>query len=189
MREGVIIKYNKEFVKGNQYLDINSYDGKAFQQEVKSYYWQSREIFNIIAPMVEYIKKEVDLKLLNRDVEINPDVKKFILTDKILYGKGSIVERLIPYQRQYNALRNRNIEYLNRLTYPCLFVEDGSVDIDSLEEEGLHPGKILVYRQGATIPEIKVTSTIEFYNKLKEEAEEVKQEMWNIVYNYLENNF
>ncbi|MEG1663649.1 MAG: hypothetical protein RR338_06650, partial [Clostridia bacterium] len=31
-------------------------------------------------------------------------------------------------------------------------VEDGSVDTDNLEEEGLCPGKILVYRQGSTPP-------------------------------------
>lgn len=33
-----------------------------------------------------------------------------------------------------------------------MLVEDGSVDIDNLEEEGLAPGKILVYRQGAIPP-------------------------------------
>lgn len=31
-------------------------------------------------------------------------------------------------------------------------VEDGSVDVDELAEEGLMPGKILVYRQGSTPP-------------------------------------
>jgi hypothetical protein len=35
-----------------------------------------------------------------------------------------------------------------------LTVEDGSVDTDDLEEEGMSPGKILIYRQGATKPEI-----------------------------------
>ena len=33
-----------------------------------------------------------------------------------------------------------------------LCVEDGSVDLDSLEQEGLQDGKILVYRQGARPP-------------------------------------
>ncbi len=33
-----------------------------------------------------------------------------------------------------------------------LCVEDGSVDIDSLENDGLHDGKVLVYRQGSTPP-------------------------------------
>jgi hypothetical protein len=33
-------------------------------------------------------------------------------------------------------------------------VEDGSVDVDDLAEDGLSPGKILVYRQGAKAPEL-----------------------------------
>jgi hypothetical protein len=33
-----------------------------------------------------------------------------------------------------------------------LCVEDGSVDLDALEREPLRDGKILVYRQGATLP-------------------------------------
>lgn len=65
----------------------------------------------------------------------------------------SMINRLIPIQRAYNAVKNRKQEYLNRLTMGVLAVEDGSVDIDNLEEEGLAPGKILVYRQGASAPE------------------------------------
>jgi hypothetical protein len=34
-----------------------------------------------------------------------------------------------------------------------LAVEDGSVDVDELAEEGLSPGKILVYRQGGNAPQ------------------------------------
>ena len=47
-----------------------------------------------------------------------------------------------------------------------LCVEDGSVDIDDLEE-GLHDGKVVVYRQGATPPfvlEINKSSDV-YYNK------------------------
>ena len=67
------------------------------------------------------------------------------------WGK-SLIERLIPIQRAYNAVKNRKHEFLNRLTLGVLAVEDGSVDIENLEEEGLAPGKILVYRQGANAP-------------------------------------
>jgi hypothetical protein len=35
-----------------------------------------------------------------------------------------------------------------------LAVEDGSVDTDELAEEGLMPGKVLVYRQGSKVPEM-----------------------------------
>lgn len=69
------------------------------------------------------------------------------------FGK-SVVERLIPVQRAYNAVKNRKHEYLNRISMGCVAVEDGSVDVDELTEEGLAPGKVLVYRQGGNPPEM-----------------------------------
>lgn len=66
----------------------------------------------------------------------------------------SVVDRLIPLQRAYNAVRNRKHEYFNRAVMNVLAVEDGSVDTDALEMEGLSPGKVLVYRQGSKVPEI-----------------------------------
>ncbi len=65
---------------------------------------------------------------------------------------SSIVDRLIPIQRAYNAVRNRKHEFLNRLSMGVLTVEDGATDADALTEEGLPPGKVLVYRQGAKPP-------------------------------------
>lgn len=65
---------------------------------------------------------------------------------------ASVVDRLIPLQRAYNAVRNRKHEFLNRLSMGVVTVEDGSVDTDELAEEGLCPGKILVYRQGSQPP-------------------------------------
>lgn len=64
----------------------------------------------------------------------------------------SIIERLIPVQRAYNAIKNRKHEFVNRLSMGVLSVEDGSVDLDNLEDEGLCPGKVLVYRQGSIAP-------------------------------------
>jgi hypothetical protein len=69
------------------------------------------------------------------------------------YGT-SMVERAIPVQRAYNAVKNRKHEFLNRIAMGVLTVEDGSVDTDNLESEGLSPGKILVYRQGSTPPRL-----------------------------------
>lgn len=66
----------------------------------------------------------------------------------------SIVDRLIPIQRAYNAVRNRKHEYFNRSVMNVLAVEDGSIDTEALEDEGLSPGKILVYRQGSKVPEV-----------------------------------
>ena len=72
----------------------------------------------------------------------------------------SVVDRLIPLQRAYNAVRNRKHEYFNRSVMNVLAVEDGSVDTDALEMEGLSPGKVLVYRQGSKIPEIMQNPTL-----------------------------
>lgn len=66
----------------------------------------------------------------------------------------SIIDRLIPVQRAYNAVKNRKYEFLNRLSMGVLTVEDGSIDTDELSEEGLLPGKVLVYRQGGKPPEM-----------------------------------
>ncbi len=64
----------------------------------------------------------------------------------------SVVDRMIPLQRAYNAVRNRKHEFLNRLTAGVVAVEDGSVDAEDLAEDGLYPGKVLVYRQGSAPP-------------------------------------
>ena len=64
----------------------------------------------------------------------------------------TVIERCIPVQRAYNAVKNRKIEFLNRLASGVLAVEEGSVDLDQLEDEGLAPGKILVYRSGSSSP-------------------------------------
>lgn len=64
----------------------------------------------------------------------------------------SVVERIIPVQRAYNTVKNRKHEFMNRMAVGVMAVEDGSVDTDDLEEEGLPPGKVVVYRQGSTPP-------------------------------------
>ena len=66
----------------------------------------------------------------------------------------SIIERMIPIQRAFNAVKNRKHEYLNRMTMGVLAVEDGSVDIENLEEDGLSPGKVLIVRQGGRMPQM-----------------------------------
>lgn len=81
-----------------------------------------------------------------------PFVRQVCLEQSGSFWGSSIIERIIPVQRAYNAVKNRKHEYLNRLSMGVLTVEDGSVDVDNLEEEGLSPGKILVYRQGSNAP-------------------------------------
>lgn len=64
----------------------------------------------------------------------------------------SIIDRCIPVQRAYNAIKNRKIEYLARFSAGVLAVEEGSVDTEALEDEGLPPGKVVVYRAGSSAP-------------------------------------
>lgn len=66
----------------------------------------------------------------------------------------SIIERLIPLQRAYNAVKCRKHEFLNRISMGVLAVEDGSIDTDLLDGEWLTPGKVIVYRQGASLPKL-----------------------------------
>ncbi len=73
---------------------------------------------------------------------------------------NSIVERLIPVQRAFNAVKNRKHEFLNRLSMGIMTVEDGSCDVEDLESEGLPPGKVLVYRQGSKAPEMLNETTM-----------------------------
>ncbi len=83
-----------------------------------------------------------------------PFVRQVALEQAGCFWGTSMVERCIPIQRAYNAVKNRKHEFLNRLSMGVLMVEDGSVDTDSLQEEGLSPGKILVYRQGSAKPQL-----------------------------------
>ncbi len=85
-----------------------------------------------------------------------------------------VIDRLIPVQRAYNAVRNRKHEFLNRLSMGVLTVEDGSVDTDELTEEGLLPGKVLVYRQGGKAPEMLDCGSVP--NEFKDEEEWLEKE-------------
>jgi len=90
----------------------------------------------------------------------------------------SVIERLIPIQRAYNEVRNRKHEYFNRVSMGVLAVESGSVDTDALEQDGLSPGKVLVYRQGSKIPEIMETPDIN--NNFDSEEERLLDEFKTI---------
>ncbi len=89
-----------------------------------------------------------------------PFVKQESLVKAGSFFGVSIIERLIPVQRAFNAVKNRKHEFLNRLSMGVMTVEDGSIDVDDLSEDGLSPGKVLVYRQGSKAPEIMADMTM-----------------------------
>ena len=113
----------------NNFLVINK-EGKIEEFE-KQCFWQERKVYNRIMPLIEVIKSKY------------PSI-----SDSKLYGSKGLVNLLVPIQRAYNDLKNRKHEYLNRLMLGVIVVEDGSIDTDSLEDEGLSAGKVLIYRQG-----------------------------------------
>jgi len=81
-----------------------------------------------------------------------PFVKQISNKQLSCFWGSSIIERCIPLQKAYNSIKNKKHEFLTRLATGVLTVEDGSVDIDNLENNGLEPGKIIIYRNGSTPP-------------------------------------
>ena len=100
---------------------------------------------------------------------VYPFIKQTSLPSANSFFGASVVDRLIPLQRAYNAVKNRKHEYLNRISMGTVAVEDGSVDVDELTDGGLAPGKVIIYRQGGTPPEMLTLGSVpeEFW---KEEA-------------------
>lgn len=81
-----------------------------------------------------------------------PFVKQSALNNVASFFGTTVIERIIPLQRSYNAIKNRKHEFLNRIAMGIMTVEEGAIDIESLEDDGLAPGRVLVYRQGYNPP-------------------------------------
>ena len=89
-----------------------------------------------------------------------PFVKQISINQVGAFFGVSMVERLIPLQRAYNAVKNRKYEFMNRVSMGVVNVEDGSIDTDELIDEGLSPGKVIVYRQGSRPPQMMSTGSV-----------------------------
>lgn len=107
-----------------------------------------------------------------------PFIRQISVSQPSLFWGTSIVERIIPVQRAYNAVKNRKHEFINRLCMGVMTVEDGSVDVDNLEDEGLSPGKILIYRQGSHAPQMLSTSSLPV--DFRDEEERLLDEFLNV---------
>jgi hypothetical protein len=174
--ENKIIEFNKRFCDGEQYIDIikKHTNECEIEEEGKQYFWQERLTFNHIRPLVDLIKLKI------------PEI-----TTEDLYGEFGFVGYLIPLQKAYNAVKNRKHELLNRISMGILTVEDGSVDTDNLKEEGLMPGKILIYRQGCQVPKnlsIDITD-IKPYNESENELLKNFTEYYNHFYEFFKEKY
>lgn len=70
----------------------------------------------------------------------------------VLWGT-SVIERCIPVQRDYNAVRNRINEYMARMTIGNLAVEKGSLVDETILDEGIAPGAVIEFNPGSTPPQ------------------------------------
>ncbi len=166
-KERIILDFNKRFANGEQYIIIN--DNGDIEEKPKSYWWEIREVYNHILPLIESLKgKEV--------------------SEEKIYGKGGLVDRLVPYQKEYNDIKSKKGVLLERIIYPFAVVEDGSVDIDSLENEGLTPGRVLVYRQGAQKPIYNFEVDADVFNALDKSASFILSSMYSIFNHWREEN-
>ena len=95
-----------------------------------------------------------DMPYINgtKNTRTYPFIKQISNKQLSCFWGSSVIERCIPIQKAYNSIKNRKHEFLARLASGVLTVEDGSVDIDNLENNGIEPGKIIVYRNGSTPP-------------------------------------
>ncbi len=81
-----------------------------------------------------------------------PLVQQYCLTAAGNFFGCSVIERLIPLQRDYNAINNRINEYTARMTAGNLVTEQGSLVNEDLLDTGIAPGTVIEYRAGATPP-------------------------------------
>lgn len=156
-KKQLLEKYHRRFANGEQYLYINWFTREIVKQDI-DFYWQEKAVYNHILPIIKTIAKDLD--------------------ESLIYGENGLVALLMPYQRAYNAIKNREMEYINRQSMGVLCVEDGSVDVDALCEEGISGGKVIVFRQGSTPPKFEADNlnTQPFI----ESAENILKEMYKL---------
>ena len=156
-KKKLLEKYHRRFANGEQYLELDLQRRTIIEKD-KDYYWQEKAVYNHILPIIKTIAKDLD--------------------ESLIYGENGLVALLIPYQRAYNAIKNREMEYIDRQSMGILCVEDGSVDVDELYEEGIRGGKVIVYRQGSNAPrfEMDKLNTTPFI----ESSENILKEMYEL---------
>ena len=81
-----------------------------------------------------------------------PFVQQLCLSEPGCFFGATVVERLIPLQRDYNAIINRINEHTARMTAGNILAEQGSLVNEALLDEGFEPGTVVEYRAGATPP-------------------------------------
>lgn len=81
-----------------------------------------------------------------------PLIQQFCLRSPASFFGDCVISRLIPLQRDYNAINNRINEYAARMTVGNLMAEQGALVDEELLDTGIAPGTVIEYRAGATPP-------------------------------------
>lgn len=171
------IEFNKRFANGEQHIEYREADYAPEDEDKieeepnaaivgcdRMYYWEQRAVYNRILPTIDYFKNKYK------------DVPNF---EELIYGENGLVERLIPLQREYNNIKNKKNEFIDRLSLGIVFVEDGSIDVDELAEDGLAPGRIVIYRQGSVAPSV-IQPDVTPYSVYSAELERIEKEISNV---------
>lgn len=139
---------------------VGGYRGKSMQLKnhavVKEYYERPTRKYPNGRFIVVANHKVLSLSEL--PYKVGDDEKRdfpFVLARSIKkpgqFWGGSVLERIIPIQRRYNALRNRKAEYLNLVAIGQWYEPEGALDEDV--ELDNSPGNIIRYRPGSGKPE------------------------------------
>ncbi|MEQ6049488.1 hypothetical protein U2I53_10620 [Lysinibacillus capsici] len=132
---------------------VGGYRGKSMQLKnhaiVKEYYERPTKKYPNGRFIVVANNKVLSLSEL--PYKVGDDEKRdfpFVLARSIKkpaqFWGGSVLERIIPIQRRYNALRNRKAEYLNLVSIGQWYEPEGALDEDV--ELDNSPGNIIRYR-------------------------------------------
>lgn len=81
-----------------------------------------------------------------------PFVQQFCLKSAGNFWGSTVIERLIPLQRDYNATKNRINEHIARMAVGNPAVEQGSLVNEELLDVGFRPGVVVEYRPGSQPP-------------------------------------
>lgn len=148
----------------NSKLGFSQIDEEKYAFVIEKYILPTKEFPNgrLVIVCGDYLCYDGELPYVN----VTHKKRGYPFIKQVAYPKAgsffgtSIVERVIPLQQDYNIIKNRKIEFLNRISMGIVLAEDGAIDVDNLEEEGLEPGKVIVYRQGANPPTFMPSSSV-----------------------------
>jgi hypothetical protein len=83
----------------------------------------------------------------------NPFTKQVCVRDAGNFWGTTVIERMIPVQRRYNALKNRMHEFINRSVIPAWTAEqDTIVNMEEIRAAGINSGDVLERVPGSAPP-------------------------------------